>query len=213
MQLSAVIFDYGYVLCLPPREEDFEVLRKLSGIDGSVFRPLYWRHRHEYDCGVLDGPAYWHKVAAEAGAEFSAELIADLIVHDNQLWIHPNPPMVAWVHALRDRGLKTAVISNMPRDFSAHLRQYAKWLDVFTHLTFSGELRQCKPGAAIYQTCLTSLDVPAEQALFIDDIEANVTAARNVGLHALVFQSVEKLRADLEPFGLAASLEEAARAR
>ena len=213
MPINAVILDYGYVLCLPPREEDFEALRRMSGINDGAFRAVYWRHRRDYDCGLLDGPAYWQELAREAGTSLSPEQIEKLMAQDNLLWIHPNPPMLEWVRALRRRGMKTAVISNMPRDISSYLRRTAKWLDVFTHLCFSGELKLCKPDTAIYRSCLASLGVPAEEALFIDDVEANVSGARMVGLHGLVFQSVEKLRADLGPFGLVALPEKAARAK
>jgi HAD superfamily hydrolase (TIGR01549 family) len=117
--------------------------------------------------------------------------------------------MLAWTDLLTRRGVKTAILSNMAQDMSTHLRQTAKWLEPFSHLCFSGELGLGKPDAAIYQSCLEGLRVPAPQALFIDDLAVNVAAANTLGLHGVVFQSVEQLQKDLEPFGLAESLAEA----
>jgi len=133
---------------------------------------------------------------------------------DIQIWERPNPVMVEWVRVLRARGLRTAVISNMSRTVGDYLRRNAQWMDLFDPLCFSGELKMGKPNLAIYRVCLDALGVPAAQTLFIDDLEVNIAAAHAVGMHGIVFRSVDQLQTDLEPYGLAESLAEAkARAR
>ena len=89
--------------------------------------------------------------------------------------------------SLRERGIKTAVLSNMPRDLREFLASPESWLPEFDHLTFSCDVRSSKPGAAIYEHCLEGLGVAAREAVFLDDREPNVTAARNLGMHALIF--------------------------
>lgn len=42
-----------------------------------------------------------------------------------------------------------------------------------------------KPEARIYQHVLNAENVPAEQAVFFDDVEANVLAAKAVGINAI----------------------------
>jgi HAD superfamily hydrolase (TIGR01509 family) len=90
-----------------------------------------------------------------------------------------------------------------------YLRRTAKWLGLFDHLCFSGELKVAKPDPAIFHVCLKALGVPAPQTLFIDDIEANIAAARSVGIRGIVFHSAQDLEVDLKPYGLAQSLAEA----
>jgi putative hydrolase of the HAD superfamily len=209
IQIDAVLLDYGKVLGLAPRDQDFETLRGTSGIDAAAFPSAFWKYRDLYDRGSLDGPAFWGMIARDANISFTSQRIEELIAQDIQLWIHPNTIMVRWARLLRQRGLKTAVLSNMPREHSRFLAHNAKWLQEFNHLCFSGELRCAKPDAAIYRACLQGLHVPAAQALFIDDHEIHVRGASAVGLHSLVFHSVERLEKDLEPFGLAESFAEA----
>jgi putative hydrolase of the HAD superfamily len=209
--IDAVILDFGKVLGLPPRDQDIETLRVACGINGADFTSAFWRHRDLYDRGALDGPAFWGLIARDAGISFTPQQIETLIALDIQLWIHPNPLMLEWARLLRQRGLKTAVLSNMPYDHSQFLRRNAGWLQVFDHLCFSAELKCGKPDAAIYRSCLEGLHVPASQALFIDDHEVHVRGARAAGLNSVVFHSVEQLAKDLEPFGLAESLAEASR--
>ena len=209
MPITTVIFDYGCVLSLAPVPEDFEALRKAIGVDAAALQDIYWRDREAYDLGALDTPTYWQKVALAAGTTFSPEQIEMLATLDCQMWGKPNPVMVEWVRVLRGRGLKTAVISNISRYVGDYLRRTAKWLELFNHLCFSGEVRMAKPDPAIYHACLEALDVPAPQTLFIDDREVNITAAHAVGMHGIVFRSAEQLQTDLEPYGLAESLAEA----
>jgi putative hydrolase of the HAD superfamily len=209
MQIDAVILDYGQVLSLRPRPRDFETLQRTSGIDSSTFPEVFWQHRDAYDCGLLDGPAFWALVARDAHTSFTPRQIEQLIALDIQLWVHPNPVMLEWIRLLGPRGVRTAVLSNMPLDHSRYLHQNAAWLRAFDHLCFSGELGLGKPDAAIYRSCLAGLQVPASQAVFIDDREVNVLGARAVGLHGVGFEAVDQLAKDLEPFGLAESFAEA----
>jgi hypothetical protein len=58
MSITTVIFDFGYVLSLPPRASDYQNLAKLAGIDGNAFDEIYWSQRADYDWGTIDGPAF-----------------------------------------------------------------------------------------------------------------------------------------------------------
>ena len=209
MPITTIIFDYGCVLSLPPGPEDYEPLRKVIAVETAAFQEMYWRNREAYDLDALDTSAYWQEVGKAAGITLSPDQIQNLATLDHQLWGKPNPVMAEWVRRLHARGLKTAVLSNMSRSVGDYLRRTAQWLEVFDHLCFSGELRTGKPGPAIYHACLEALNVPAPQALFIDDREVNITAAQAVGMNGIVFRSVEQLPTELEPYGLAESLAEA----
>jgi putative hydrolase of the HAD superfamily len=209
MSITTVIFDFGCVLSLAPGLEDFEPLGKAMGVEAAALQKIYWQNREAYDLDTIDGPTYWQAVAHAAGASGSPEQILKYLTLDVQMWERTNPVMVEWVRVLRGRGLKTAVISNMPRTVGNYLRRTAKWLELFDHLCFSGELKMGKPKPAIYHFCLEALGVPAAQTLIIDDREVNIVAARAVGMHGIVFRSAEELPPELEPYGLGASLEEA----
>jgi len=139
MAITTVIFDYGCVLSLAPRPEDFAPLYTTLGVDAAAFQEMYWRNREAYDLDTIDGPAYWQDLAHAAGATFSPEQVQKLTTLDIQIWERANPVMVEWVRVLGARGLKTAVLSNISRTVGDYLRRSAKWLEIFNHLCFSGE--------------------------------------------------------------------------
>lgn len=196
--VKAIIFDYGDVLCLRPTAEDIEGSARLLGVSADSFRELWARNRDLYDRGDLSAEAYWGKLAEDAGAPLGASQLQGLCERDVTMWSRLNPDMVGWLSALSSAGLKTAVLSNMHMAMVQHARHAFQWLDGVTFVTFSAEVRLIKPDPAIYEHCLRGLDVAASDALFIDDREVNVEAARAIGIHALLFQSLAQLRDELQ---------------
>jgi putative hydrolase of the HAD superfamily len=206
MRINTVIFDFGYVLSLPPQPSDYQRLAALAGIDGTPFEEIYWRRRADYDRGAISGPTYWRRIAEAAGKELTPAQIDNLIANDIALWLRANPVMMEWVRELKRGGLKIAVLSNMPIEISRSMRQFAPWFRDFDHVCFSAEVQLAKPDAAIFHACLEVVHSRPEECLFIDDRAENVEAARALGMYALKFVSVHELAADVQRFNLPAPL-------
>lgn len=202
MQITTVIFDFGYVLSLPPQPSDYQHFATLAGIDGIPFENGYWGMRADYDRGIINGSTYWQRVAEAAGTELTPVQIDGLIAADVAMWMRTDPVMMEWVRALKSHGLKVAVLSNMPIEHSKYMRQSAPWFRDFDYVCFSAEVQLSKPGAAIYHACLELVRSRPEECLFIDDRAENVEAARALGFHALQFVSVRELASDVRSFNL-----------
>jgi putative hydrolase of the HAD superfamily len=202
MAIEAVIFDYGKVLSNSEDPEAQQKLLALTGLDRPTFDHHYWRHRHEYDMGTLNGRTYWEQFGREAGIVVTPELIDDLIETDVIMWTSLNEEMLAWVVALQEAGIKTAILSNMGWEVLGYMRQEFGWLAHFQHHTWSCELGICKPDPAIYIHTCQKLGVAPQNALFLDDKPENIAAATEVGLNAVLFESIEQLRRDLRARGL-----------
>jgi putative hydrolase of the HAD superfamily len=198
VKINTVIFDFGYVLSLPPQTSDYQRLAALAGIEGMAFEEIYWGKRADYDRGAIDGPAYWRRIAEAAGREITPAQIDSLIAADIAIWMRANPVMMEWVRALKSRGLKTAVLSNMPIEISSYMRQRAPWFRDFDYVCFSAEVQLAKPEAAIFYACLEAVRARPEECLFIDDRAENVEAARALGLQALKFVSVQQLAVEIQ---------------
>jgi putative hydrolase of the HAD superfamily len=202
MPIRAVIFDFGNVLCPMPCASDYEELRGLTGLQEQLFHDYFWRYRLDYDRGTLDGTAYWRCVAQANGKAFSDGLIQKLIATDIGLWLNPDRVLLQWARDLHHGGVKTGILSNMPRDLALYLRRTSTWLPQFDHATFSAEIGLVKPAPGIYLECLKGLGVRAEEALFLDDGAANIEGAQALGIHGLRFESTTRLAADVQGFGL-----------
>jgi len=198
LDIKAVIFDYGQVLCLEPTPEAIEQMSGFFHLTPDQFRLLYDSSRLAYDRGDFTPTAYWSWLAEQAGVVLAPAQIEALRKCDIEMWSRLNQPMIEWIAALQSRGLKTAILSNMPAEMAAHVRRHFAWMANVSCPTFSSELRLVKPDPAIYQHCLECLEISPSQALFIDDRQENVDGAKNLGIHALRFDSVAQLHSDLK---------------
>jgi len=61
----------------------------------------------------------------------------------------------------------------------------------------SYEVKSLKPEEKIYRSVLEKTGVDARDCFFVDDIQANVDAAKHLGFDATLFTEPEKLRRDL----------------
>ena len=202
MGLRAVVFDYGMVLTGPQDPEAYAALLRITGLPRDRFEPLYWADRHDYDLGKLSGLAFWQKLLRDAGLNLARGAAEELNRWDARMWTTQNPAMLAWQQQLKQRGLLTAILSNMGDNVLANVEREFAWIHNFDVLVWSYQLRIAKPDPAIYRHLLNQLRTLPEETLFLDDKMVNVEAARALGIQALQFFTVEQLRADLIAAGL-----------
>jgi putative hydrolase of the HAD superfamily len=206
MALRAVIFDYGMVLSTAQEPVAHANLKTITGLDGDAFEQAYWKRRHDYDLGFLNGTTFWQSISDDNGLALSSAQIERLIENDVLMWSTLNEQMLAWVYAVQDAGFRIGILSNMGEDLLKYMRQEFGWLGRFDHHTWSCELNIAKPDPAIYLHTCKKLGVTPEQSLFIDDKPENIAAAESVGMAAIQFSTVAALREELERRGLLAVL-------
>ena len=206
MALRAVVFDYGMVLTGPQDPEAHAALMRITGLPLDRFESLYWADRHAYDEGKLTGLAFWQKFLRQAGLPPDQKRVEELNQWDARMWTTQNPAMLAWQQQLKQRGLLTAILSNMGDNVLENMERTFDWLPRFDVLVWSYQVRMAKPAPAIYRLVLKKLGTRPEETLFLDDRPVNVEAARALGMLAFDFSTVDRLRADLIASGLDSSL-------
>jgi putative hydrolase of the HAD superfamily len=202
MKLRAVAFDYGMVLSGPPEPQAREHLHRITGLSPEEFERYYWVDRHAYDRGDLAGIAFWQKLTADAALSLSPTAVAELNHWDARMWTTQNPRMLEWHTALKQSGIRTAILSNMGDSVLESIERTFAWTQEFDVLIWSYQHRLAKPEPAIYQLLLEKLGTAAEETLFLDDKAENIAAARALGIRAFQFSTAEQLRHDLIAAGL-----------
>lgn len=206
MALRAVIFDYGMVLSAPPDAGAFKAILHSTGLSVERFSELYWADRHAYDEGKFTGIGFWQKLAADAGLSLSPAAIEELNDLDARMWTKVNVAMLAWQEQVKQRGLRTAILSNLGDNVHDRMEREFDWLSRFDVLVWSYQLRMAKPDPAVYSYTLEKLGTEPGETLFIDDKQVNIDAAREMGMRGHVFTNVDHLREDLIVQGLDAEL-------
>jgi putative hydrolase of the HAD superfamily len=106
------------------------------------------------------------------------------------------------LHALRDRGLRTGLLSNThwPR------AQHEAWLerdgllDLLDSRVYTSDLDHVKPHPDAFGALLAAVGVAPEHAVFVGDrMHDDVAGAKGLGMHAVWVRNDATPRTDLEP--------------
>lgn len=199
--IRGVIFDYGMVLTGPPVAEAHAEMVRITGLPEEQFERLYWADRHAYDEGKLSGVTFWEKFRQESGLNLTEDQLAELNREDARMWTTSDPAMLAWQQRLKAHGIRTAILSNMGDSVLENIEREFAWIHGFDVLVWSYQHGMAKPDRAIYEHALEQIGTVPAETMFVDDKLENVVAARAVGMKAVQFSTVDRLREELKAAG------------
>jgi FMN phosphatase YigB (HAD superfamily) len=195
--VKAVIFDYGGVLSLDQDNELIQSLASLTGLEMKEFHRLYFGTRGDFDKGVITAEEYWRSFFPLSGKKPDNRTIDRLIALDHSSWARINRDLLAWALQLKEQSYRISILSNMPHEFHKFFINEFRWVPLLEPSVYSCVAGHIKPDPEIYRMSLQALKVAAGEAVFFDDREDNVLAARKQGIHAFRYSSVEQARKDL----------------
>ena len=136
------------------------------------------------------------------------ELIGAFYGRFEEMSAHAFPEMAALIEKLHRAGTPLYLLSNAPNLLDAWLRGAARqkhpFLGLFRDYVVSGQVGHCKPDRAIYElACRTGGFEPGD-AVFIDDVLANVEGARAAGMAGIHHRSASETADQLRALGLPA---------
>jgi epoxide hydrolase-like predicted phosphatase len=191
--ITAVLFDFGGVFTPSP----FSVVRAAAlelGVSEDVAIELCFGPYAE------DGDHPWHRLergevrldvayqellalASAAGVEIDVfQVLGKLGREDDDRVV-----MVERVRSLRGAGYRTALVTNNIAEFGDGWRQLIPVDELFEVVVDSSQVGLRKPDPRIFRLALEQLGgVRPEQAVFLDDFEAHVAGARQLGMHGIV---------------------------
>lgn len=201
MKIDSVIFDFGNVLSMPNSYKHFAEMEKMTGIDEKFFATAMGDIRRQFDLGSISAQELYQKLFSDAGyteQAQNAELCKTLGDMDLASWNNPNEASNAWALSLQKQGLKLGILSNMPYEF---LQKYRQNIPAFAHADyalFSCDVNMIKPCPEIYQLVLKKLNTKAENAVFFDDLQPNIDAAKQLGINAILWQTLDQAQKEFE---------------
>ena len=198
--IEAVVFDIGGVLLdWDPRY----LYRKLFDDEEEMERFLVesctpeWHESHDrgkpFDVSCAELAALHPEYTEEiwAWGRRSEEMVAAQI--DGSVEI---------LHRLKAAGVPCYALTNMEREtypLRVERFPFMKWFDGAVVSGFEGVI---KPEREIFERLLERFSLARETTLFVDDAERNVRAARELGIHAVLFSSPAELEQLLSQLGL-----------
>ena len=185
---KAIIFDFFGVFCPDITMNWFQKTvpdykEKLSDFQAICTRSDY---------GTLSKSEFYKEVAG------LANVAVDEMVQGVEAEVVINIPLVRYVQELKQRGYKTACLSNGTHEWTLAVINDHGLGTLFDEIILSGDLGIVKPNHEIYFHTLDKLDVAASETLFVDDRKISVDAAEECDIHSLLFETTDTFTSDLE---------------
>jgi putative hydrolase of the HAD superfamily len=151
----------------------------------------------ELECGRMSEQAFLAALERELSERFGRQVSMREFTDHYWARLTHNEELVGFLRAARGAGYKLALLTNNVREWEPRWRP--KWPidELFETVVDSGFVGMRKPDPEIFALTLERLGVPAEACVFIDDLEPNVRAAREVGLHAVWFRDTDQAIAEV----------------
>jgi putative hydrolase of the HAD superfamily len=201
MDIKAVVFDYGKVICFPPPKENREILAALAGIPVEILEELDGKYRGGYDRGDYDGRGYYQFLLSQAGVHPGDSALAKIAETDAEGWKRIDPGTEALMRDIKRTGLTLGILSNMPCDFLAWAREHIPLFGEVDTAVFSCEVNAIKPERRIYEILRGRLGCGFAEILFFDDLPANVERAAELGIRAFLWKNSGEAREALRQTG------------
>ncbi len=198
--LRAVIFDIGRVLVRVDASRATQGLANNTTLSAkelwsTIEKDPLWQDWQE---GRIQPRDWCLRLNSRLGGQVSFEKFCEL-------WnaaLDPQPVFDDRFFERLGRKLQLALVSNTDPIHVAHMEANYAFFRYFPGRIYSCQVGASKPDPLIYRAALEACRVSAGQALFVDDVPAFVEGARRLGMKGLVFESPEKLRADLQYLGI-----------
>ncbi len=198
MKTPVIIFDFGGVIMqtysrTPRHLWDTRLGLKIGTVEQIVHGSESWR---KAQLGLISVDDYWQDVANQLGISQDAlmQLQQDYFSGDKL-----DISIINLIKRLHNTGHTVALLSNDSTALRPKLTQLG--IDsLFNPLVISAEIGVMKPDAAAYEAVLARVPCNAQDAIFIDDMPANIQGAEAVGMKGILYRPGMDLEAELANF-------------
>jgi putative hydrolase of the HAD superfamily len=189
----ALISDFGGVLT-SPLQEGFLAYQEESGVSleelGTAMAKATQEHGDHplfaLERGEIPETEFRDRIERHLEAGFDLGRLRSLYFDR----LAPNREMIDYVREVRARGVRTALLTNNVREWEPLWRSKLPELDeLFEVVVDSAFVGLRKPDPAIYELTVERLGdgVRPEDCVFVDDLDVNCDAARELGMSAVRF--------------------------
>jgi putative hydrolase of the HAD superfamily len=200
---DVLICDFGGVLTTP-LQEGFLAYQEESGVSLEDLGRAMGRAAEEHG----DHPLFMLERGEISELEFRARIEHHLedgfdLTRLRALYferLEPNGAMIDFVRELRGRGVRAALLTNNVREWEPLWRAKLPEVDeLFELVVDSAFVGLRKPDPAIFTLTLERLGgVAPERCVFLDDLDVNCAAARQLGMAAVRFETAEQAIPEVE---------------
>jgi glucose-1-phosphatase len=193
--IRCIFFDLGNVLLGLDYSNFRDRMISLTGLEIERLRAILTVDLiMKYEIGACSDEEFLSEICGPAGANLNP---ADFLEAWNCIFTQPLLPEEILLELSGKFPLW--IISNTNRIHFDFVRKRFRFIgEYFQGWILSYEVGAAKPDPAIYAQAVSKAGIPANEALFIDDLAVNVEAACRFGMDAFQFLNTDQLIQELQ---------------
>lgn len=191
--IESIIFDWGGVLIEDPAPGLVKYCSEALGVSEEEYIKVYDMFGGDFQKGIISEEEFWERMCGGLGV--SRPTVSSLWADAFKAAYVPREEMFALASGLREKGFKTALLSNTERPAMQYFYQLG--YNMFNVRIFSCAERTAKPEREIYELTVQGLGTKAGQSVFIDDKPDYINGAQQAGLKTILFESIGQVKSEL----------------
>ena len=181
--IKNVIFDFGNVICKCNIEEiaskytnDSE---EIKFVRNEVANSEEWLGKNLIDLGEITLSEAASRINKRTN--YIHEDLVNIFLKEFPNNLKYNGDILNLIKELKNKGYKVYVLSNTSKETFANFKADLEAL--FDGLVLSYKIHKIKPNKPIYECLLKTYNLNPNECLFLDDREANIKTANELGIH------------------------------
>lgn len=196
LRIKAVFFDMDGVMCPTTIHKVARVVEQLLDLkEGLLLTQQFYFVDEIYsqmEKGEMTEKQFWRQFCRRVNRslpDFWPTIFPQALRKDR---IRIRHKMKRLVLRLKDKGIKTAVLSNISEPFARRHYRLGHY-QIFDHLILSHKVGFRKPDVRIYLHALSLVKAQPHESVFIDDKEENVKVANQLGMKGIVYENTNQI--------------------
>lgn len=200
MTIAAIVLDFGNVVGFFDHNKATKRLSAMARMPHDRLHELLHEGllASDFEVGRVTAEAFRTQVCTQAELNCAGDFFDD--AYGDIFW--PNPAVCELVPALAQRYPLYLLSNTNALHARRFLEQFASTLGHFRSLMLSHLIGLCKPQAEIFAHAAMETGRSPGELIFVDDMEANIAAARQQGWNGIVYDGGD-LRGRLASHGIA----------
>ena len=195
MTIRSIFIDFGGVIVRTEDKEPRRLQAEKLGLTNRDLEKIIFESESSQraSTGEISEDDHWQAVARKLAVtrEEADKITAQFFAGDRA-----DNSLIDFLRSLRPER-KVCLISNAWSGLRTFITRQ-KIDDVFDAMVISAEVGLIKPDPQIYRLALAKLGARPEESVFIDDVPANVAAARSIGMTGIDFAQPEQVLEELK---------------
>ena len=200
LRITNIIFDFAGVIVECPHEafinKVFPQLHdqtKLKQVSDLIFKSKIWS---EYDKGLAYSelkPKLCGLIQAQSELSSCNGTDIDALIDVMKSMMVPMQDSVKLIKQLKSAGITLYGLTNMPKEIYNHLIKTHHVFSYLSGVVTSAYTGLAKPDMPIYERVLNDYKLTAENSIFLDDRQENLTKAKELGMKTVLFSSAQQV--------------------